>query len=64
MIVSAISYKYHRSSTMKRVDIYVKVEVDLDEEELPEKVAREICRHLEKIYVVRRAEPSHIEARD
>lgn len=49
---------------MKRVDIYVKVEVELDEEEKPEKVAREICRQVEKMYIVRAAEPSHIVARD
>jgi hypothetical protein len=49
---------------MKRVDIYVKVEVELDEEEKPDKVAREICRQVEKMYIVRSAEPSHIVARD
>ncbi len=49
---------------MKRVDLYIKVEVDLDEEEKPERVAAEICRQLEKIYVVRRAELSSSVARD
>ncbi len=49
---------------MKRVDLYIKVEVELDEEEKPEKVAREICRQVEKIYVVRKAELSNAVARD
>lgn len=49
---------------MKRVDIYVKVEVEVEEEELPEKVAEEICRQVEKMYIVRSAEPSHIVSRD
>ena len=52
------------SGTMKRVDIYVKVVVELDEDEPPERVAEEICRQVEKMYIVRSAEPSHIAARD
>ncbi len=59
-----ISYKYHRNRKMKRVDIYVKVEVELEEDERPDKVAREICRQVEKMYIVRSAEPSHIVSRD
>ncbi|HMF74133.1 MAG TPA: hypothetical protein VK604_00580 [Bryobacteraceae bacterium] len=43
---------------MKRVDLYIKVQVELDEEEKTERVAREICRQIEKIYVVRAAELS------
>jgi hypothetical protein len=57
-------YEYYRINGMKRVDLYIKVEVDLDEDETPEKVAREICRQVEKIYVVRRAELSSAVARD
>ncbi|HSU30161.1 MAG TPA: hypothetical protein VLJ11_02900 [Bryobacteraceae bacterium] len=49
---------------MQRVDLYIKVEVTLDEEEKPERVAREICRQIEKIYVVRSAELSNMVARD
>jgi len=45
---------------MKRVDLYIKVEVELDEEEEPERVGGEICRQLEKMYVVRFAELSSI----
>ena len=43
---------------MKRVDLYLKVTVELEEDEKPEKVAREVCRQLEKMYVVRSAELS------
>jgi ribosomal protein S3 len=49
---------------MERVDLYIKVEVVLEEEESPERVASEICRQLEKLYVVRRAELSHVQTRD
>jgi hypothetical protein len=49
---------------MKRIDLYIKVEVVLEEEEIPEKVAREICRQVEKIYVVRRAELSSAVVRE
>lgn len=49
---------------MKRVDLYIKVELELDEDEKPEKVASEICRQLEKLYLVRRAEVSNAVARD
>lgn len=45
---------------MKRVDLHIKVTVDLDEEEKPERVAGEICRQLEKLYVVRSAELSSV----
>ena len=40
---------------MKRLDLYIKVEVELDETEKPEKVAEEICRVVKKLYVVRKA---------
>ena len=46
------------SDQMQRVDLYIKVEVELDEEEKPERVAAEICRQIEKIYLVRAAELS------
>lgn len=44
---------------MQRVDLYLKVTVDLEEDEKPEKVGREICRQLEKMHVVRSAELSN-----
>jgi hypothetical protein len=43
---------------MHRVDLYIKVEVELEEDEKPERVANEICRQIEKIYVVRSDELS------
>jgi hypothetical protein len=45
---------------MKRVDLHIKVTIDLDEDERPERVASEICRQLEKMYVVRSAELSSV----
>ena len=56
--------KYYQIKDMKRVDLYIKVEVDIDEGETAEGVAREICRQVEKIYVVRKAELSSAVARD
>jgi hypothetical protein len=49
---------------MQRLDLYIKVEVELDEDETPERVANEICKQIEKIYVVRSAELSNAVARD
>ena len=49
---------------MKRVDLYIKVEVNLDEEEKVDRVASEICRQIEKIYVVRKAELSNAVTRE
>ena len=41
---------------MHRIDLYLKVELDLPEAEKPDKLAAEICRQLQKIYGVRSAE--------
>jgi hypothetical protein len=49
---------------MRRIDLYIKVEVELQQEEKPERVARELCRLLEKQYVVRSAELSSSVARE
>lgn len=49
---------------MQRVDLYIKVTVDLEEDEKPERVAGEICRQIEKLYVVRSAELSNVVARE
>lgn len=49
---------------MKRVDLYIKVELELEEDEKTERVANEICKQLEKLYVVRRAEVSNAVARE
>ena len=53
---------YHRD--MLRTDLYLKVELDLDEGEKPERLASEICRTIRKIYGVRGAEISSIVERD
>lgn len=49
---------------MQRVDLYIKVEVELEDDEKLERVAGEICRQVEKIYVVRSAELSNAIARE
>ena len=49
---------------MQRVDLYIKVELDLDEDEKLERVAGEIVRQLEKLYMVRRAELSNAVTRE
>ncbi|HLJ17681.1 MAG TPA: hypothetical protein VKV15_24505 [Bryobacteraceae bacterium] len=49
---------------MKRMDLYLKVELDLDEKEAPDRLAAEICRQIRKIYGVRAAEVSNIVARE
>ena len=49
---------------MPRTDLYVKVELDLDEKETPDRIAAEICRMLRKIYGVRQAEVQSIVERE
>ncbi|MDX2154763.1 MAG: hypothetical protein SFV54_28735 [Bryobacteraceae bacterium] len=49
---------------MARVDLYFKVEVDLDPVEEPDKLAREIARQIEKVYSVRRAEMTNYIRKD
>ena len=49
---------------MQRIDLYIKVQVELEDDEKPDRVAGEICRQLEKIYVVRSAELSSAVARE
>jgi hypothetical protein len=53
---------YHRE--MARTDLYIKVELDLNEKEKPERVASEICRTLLKLYGVRSAEVSNMVEKD
>jgi hypothetical protein len=45
---------------MARTYIYIKVELDLNEQEKPDRVAAEICRVIRKVYGVRSAEVSNI----
>jgi hypothetical protein len=49
---------------MPRTDVYIKVELDLDEKEKPERLAAEICRQIRKVYGVRGAEVSSIVDKD
>jgi hypothetical protein len=49
---------------MARTDVYLKVELDLDEKEKPERVASEICRLIRKVYGVRSAEVSNLVDKD
>jgi hypothetical protein len=45
---------------MRRADVYLKLELDVEEDDTPEKVAAEICRIIRKVYGVRTAEVSAI----
>lgn len=47
-----------------RTDLYLKVELDLDQKESAEKVAAEICRIIRRVYGVRKAEASSMVERD
>jgi hypothetical protein len=49
---------------MRRTDIYLKVELDVDERESPERLAAEICRQIRKVYGVRAAEVSNVVERE
>ncbi len=43
---------------MPRTDLFIKVEIEHDESEPPERLAAEICRRVLKVYGVRAAELS------
>jgi hypothetical protein len=43
---------------MNRANLFLKVEIELDDDEDPERTGEEICRQIAKIYGVRRAEVS------
>ena len=45
---------------MARSDVYLKIQLDLPDEEKPQRLAAEICRQVKKIYGVRSAEVSNI----
>ena len=47
---------YRIITAMPRIDFYIKVRADLEEDDTPKKVAQEICRQIEKVYSVRFAE--------
>jgi len=56
-----MSLSYHR--VMARTDLYVKIELQLENEN-PERVAQEIIRTIRKIYGVRGAEVSNMIEKD
>ena len=45
---------------MQRLDIYLKVELELDNSEQPQRVARELERILKRFYGVRVAEATNL----
>jgi hypothetical protein len=47
-----------------RVNLFIKVEVDYESKEPPEKLAEHIVRQIQKVYGVRKAELSHITPED
>jgi len=49
---------------MRRTDVYLKVELDLDPAESAERVAAEISRLIRKVYSVRHVEVSSIMPRE
>lgn len=49
---------------MPRTDLHIKVELQYDSEEDPQKLALEVCRQLLKVYGVRNAEVSSITNQD
>jgi hypothetical protein len=49
---------------MARTDLYIKVELDVDENEKPERIANEICRLVRRVYGVRSAEISNMVEKD
>jgi hypothetical protein len=44
---------------MRRTNVFLKVEIEHDAEERPERIADEICRQIGKLYGVRTAELTH-----
>jgi hypothetical protein len=49
---------------MPRTDLYLKVEIDLDAKEQPERLALEICRQIRRVYGVRAAELMNVVERE
>ena len=57
-----ITLSYHRC--MRRTDVYLKLELVLEEKESAERVAAEICRQVRKLHGVRQAEVSNTVERE
>lgn len=54
---------YRIIGEMARMDLYFKVEADVDESEDPARLAAEIARQIERVFSVRRAELSNMVSR-
>ncbi len=48
---------------MPRTDLFIKIEIEHEEDEPPERLAAEICRRIRKVYGVRSAELSSVVTR-
>ncbi len=46
--------------SMPRANLYLKVEIEYNAEDPPEKISAEVCRVIEKLYPVRSAEVSSV----
>ena len=49
---------------MAVTNLFIKVQVDHDDKEPPQKLAEQICRQIRKVYGVRSAELSNVSAAD
>lgn len=47
-----------KAARMKRTDLYIKIEIEHDEKDTPERLAKEICRQVLKLHGVQAAELS------
>lgn len=45
---------------MQRIHLYLKVTLDVDDDDRPEKLGTEICRQIKKVYGVRAAEVTNL----
>lgn len=61
---SALHSVYRIIRAMPRSDLYLKIVLEHERDEKPEKLAEEICRRIEKLYGVRYAEVSNVTRRE
>ena len=64
IVSSRWNRKRRGTVAMRRIDVHVKVELVIDDEERPDRVAAEICRLIKKVYGVRTAEVSNLVDKD
>jgi hypothetical protein len=43
-----------------RANLFLKIQIELDEDQNAERIGEEICRHIKKMYGVRQAELSSV----